>query len=111
MISHRIAFATLAFVLAAGAANAESLSPSAARSIHLGDVSGTAFYTVDRDGFRVVATLAQGEAGTPMRVVSVLAPGQSIVLSTPHEEGTRPSSVEIRREGDQVLVEKMAGVD
>ena len=29
------------------------------------------------DGFRVVTTLAQGETGTPIRFVSVLAPGQT----------------------------------
>ena len=40
-----------------------------------------------------------------------LAPGQSLVLSIPHEIGMQPSSVELRREGDQVVVEKSARVD
>ena len=70
----------LAFV---GAAHADGLRPIEGRSIDLGEVSGIAYYTVERDGFRVVATLAQGEAGTPVRVEAVLAPGQSVVLSTP----------------------------
>ena len=57
-------------------AHANGLRPIEGRSINLGDVSGVAYYTVEPDGFRVVTTLAQGEAGTPIRFVSVLAPGQ-----------------------------------
>lgn len=111
MTRPRIALIAAAFVLAAGAAHADSLSPSESRSIHLGDVSGIAYYTVDPDGFRVVATLAQGETGTPVRVVGTLAPGQRLALSIPNEAGTPASTVEFRREGDQILVEKSAGVD
>ena len=59
-----------------GAARADGVRPNEARSIDLGEVNGVAYYTVEREGFRVVTTLAQGEAGTPVRVVSVLAPGQ-----------------------------------
>lgn len=93
------------FTLAAlGAAHADGVRPIEARSIDLGEVSGVAYYTVEHDGFRVVTTLAQGEVGTPVRVVAVLAPGQSVVLSTPHEAGT----VEIRRQADTVLVRKTA---
>jgi hypothetical protein len=84
------------------AARAEGLRPMAGKSIDLGGVSGIAYYTVERDGFRVVATLAQGEAGTPIRVVSTLAPGQRVVLSTPQPAG----AIEISRQGDSVLVRK-----
>jgi hypothetical protein len=93
------------FTLAAlGAAHADGVRPLEARSIDLGEVSGVAYYTVERDGFRVVATLTQGEAGTPVRMVTVLAPGQSVVLSSPREAGT----VEISRQADTVLVRKTA---
>lgn len=93
------------FILAGlGAAHAGSLRPIEARSIDLGEVSGVAYYTVERDGFRVVTTLAQGEAGTPIRVVSVLAPGQKVILSTPLQAGT----LEISRQADTVVVRKMA---
>jgi hypothetical protein len=95
-------FAT-AFALASlGAAHANGLHPIEAKSINLGEVSGVAYYTVERDGFHVVTTLAQGEAGTPIRVVSVLAPGQRVVLSTPDQAG----ALEISRKGDSVLVRK-----
>ncbi|MEH2560582.1 hypothetical protein [Bradyrhizobium sp. AZCC 2289] len=84
------------------AAHAEGLRPIEGKSIDLGGISGIAYYTVERDGFHVVATLAQGEAGTPIRVVSVLAPGQRVVLSTPRQA----DAVEISRKGDNVLVRK-----
>src|ERR1700751_2283354 len=66
-------------------AYADGLRPIDAMSIDFGEVSGVAYYTVERDGFHVVATLAQGIAGTPIRVVCVLAPGQRVVLSAPHQ--------------------------
>src|SRR4029077_6838310 len=67
-----------AFALAAiGPAHAEGLKPLQGQVIELGDVSGVAYYTVERDGFRVVATLAKkNEDAVPVRVVAVLAPGQ-----------------------------------
>ena len=88
------------------AAHADDLRPISAISLDLGDVSGVAYYTVGRDGFYVVATLAQGMTGTPIRVVSVLAPGQSLAFSTPRQEG----ALEISRNGDSVLVRKVKSV-
>lgn len=96
-----------AFTLASlGTAHANDLRPIEGKSIDLGEVSGVAYYTVEPDGFHVVTTLAQGAAGTPVRVVSVLAPGQSVVLSTPHRAG----ALEITRKGDSLLVRKANAV-
>src|SRR6266704_6216280 len=91
----RALFATTVALAFVGPAHADGLRPIEAKSIDLGGVSGVAYYTVERDGFHVVATLAQGEAGTPIRVVSVLAPGQRMVLSTPQQAG----AIEISRKG------------
>jgi predicted aconitase len=101
-----------AFALAAiGPAHAEGLKPLQGQVIDLGDVSGVAYYTVERDGFRVVATLAKkDEDAAPVRVVAVLGPDQSLTLSTPHEAGTPPDAVEIIRRVDTVLVHKVAAV-
>jgi hypothetical protein len=88
------------------AIHAEGLRPIDAKSIDLGEVSGVAYYTVERDGFHVVTTLAQGMAGTPIRVVSVLAPGQSVAFSTSHQTGV----LEISRKGDSVLVREAKSV-
>jgi hypothetical protein len=109
-IRRTVLAAALAFA-SVGAAQADGLRPIEAGSIDLGAVSGIAYYTVERGGFRIVATLAQGEVGTPMRVEAVLAPGQSVVLSTPREAGVAPNAVEISRRGDQVLVHETAAAD
>lgn len=91
-----------------GAAHADSVLPTHARTIDLGEVSGVAYYTVERDGFHVVTTLVQGETGTPVRVVNVLAPGQSVLLSAARELGAAPIEVEISRQGDTLLVREVA---
>jgi len=102
-MSIRTTLFAVAFTLASIAAgHAEGMRPIEAKSIDLGEVTGVAYYTVEPDGFHVVTTLAQGEAGTPIRIVSVLASGQSVILSTPQQTG----SLEISRNGDKVLVQK-----
>jgi hypothetical protein len=58
-------------------AQAERLKPVQAQGIDLGALSGIAYYTVERDGFRVVATLAQGEDATPVRFEALLVPGRA----------------------------------
>ena len=88
------------------AAHADGLRPIDAMSIDLGEVSGVAYYTVERDGFHVVATLAQGMTGTPIRVVCVLAPDQSVAFSTPDHA----NALEISRNGSSVLVRKVKSV-
>ena len=106
-MSIRSMFVAAAFALASlEAAHADGLRPIDGMSIDLGEVSGVAYYTVERDGFRVVATLAQGTAGTPIRVVSVLAPGQRVAFSTAQQVG----ALEISRNGDSVLVRKVKSV-
>ncbi len=103
------AIVAVTFALASiGAANADELRPIQGQSIDLGDVSGVAYYTAERDGYRVVATLAQGETGTPVRFEAVLAPGQSVVLSTPRAVGVPADAVEISRQADTMLVRKTA---
>jgi len=102
-MSIRSLLVAAAFALAPlQAIHAEGLRPIDAKSIDLGEVSGVAYYTVERDGFHVVTTLAQGAAGTPIRVVSVLAPGQSVVVSTARVAG----AIEISRKGDSLFVSR-----
>lgn len=88
----------------AGAAQADGLDPLQARSIGLGGLTGVAYYTVAADGFRVVATLAVGEAAAPVRFIATLTPGQRIVLSVPRGPNETPREVEISRSGDVVSV-------
>ena len=54
-------------------------------------MSGVAYYTVERDGFRVVAALAKnGEDAVPVRVAATPAPGQSLTLSIRTRRAPRP---------------------
>ena len=112
MSIRRTILAAAAVALASiGPARAEGPEPGQAQSIDLGAVSGIAYYTVERGGgFRVVATLAHRDedAAAPVRFETVLAPGQSVVLSSPRGAGTPPDAVEISREADAVLVRKAA---
>ena len=101
MSFRKVAFAAAAVALAS-IGTARAGGPSA-HKIDLGAVNGVAYYTEEAGGFHVVATLAQQD-GQPVRVETVLAPGQSFVLSTANEGETGPTSVEISREADELLV-------
>lgn len=100
-----------AFIIAAfGPARADSTQPIKAQSIELGEVFGVAYYTVEREGFRVVTTLAQGETGTPVRMVVVLAPGQSVTLSSLRDQGVAPIAIEISRQADTLRFRKAEAI-
>lgn len=105
-MSIRMLVAAALTLVSLDAADADGPRPIGAISINLGDVSGIAYYTVERDGFHIVATLAQGKEGTPIRVLSVLVPGQSVAFSAAHQAG----ALEISRTGDSVLVRKVKSV-
>ena len=96
--------AALSILTLAGPASADELQPLEGRSIYLGALAGVAYYTVEDEGYHVVVTLAQGEFGIPVRFESVLAAGQSVMLSTPREEDAPALTIEIRRQGEDVLV-------
>jgi hypothetical protein len=99
---------------AIAAIDAEAIKPASRPAWHhppgppdLGDVSAVAYYTIERDGFRVVATLAKkDEDAVPVRVVAVLAPDQTLTLSTPREAGAPADAVNFIRRADTVLVQK-----
>ena len=109
MTIRQTTLATALALASIGSAHAEGLKPLQGELIDLGDVSGVAYYTVEHDGFRVVATLAKkAEYAIPVRIVSVLAPGQSLTLSTPHDAGAPDDAVQIIRRSDTVLVHEAA---
>jgi hypothetical protein len=108
---HRTILAAAFALVFTGAAHAGDFPPLEAKSIDLGAVSGVAYYIVERDGFRVVAILSQGETGTPVRFETLLAQGQSVVLSTPRDEGAVGKAVEISRRGDKVLIQDAAAAN
>ena len=106
-VRHAVLAAALALAFVSPV-QAEGLKPIQGQNIDLGAVSGVAYYTVERGSFRVIATLAQDEDATPVRFEATLAPGQSVVLSTPRGAGIPPNAVEISRHANQVLVRQTA---
>ena len=53
MTIHKTTLAAALALASIGPAHAEGLKPLQGEVIDLGDVSGVAYYTVERDGFRV----------------------------------------------------------
>jgi hypothetical protein len=82
----------------------EDLSPLEGRTVELGEMRGIVYYTAEPDGMRLVATLAAGEEGVPVRIVTTLADGQSLVLSAPRAPGVAPHRTEIVRHGARVSI-------
>ena len=89
-----LASCAVAAVFVAGGVHAETLKPIQARSIDLGTLAGIAYYTVEPEGYRLVATLTPSGTDTPVRFVATLAPGPSVTLSTARMLGK--SAVQVR---------------
>jgi hypothetical protein len=100
----KFAAAAIAAFTLAGAAHAGEILPMQATSISLGAVTGVVYYTVANDEYRIVATLAAGEGGTPMRVVTTLVNGQRMVVSVPRAVDQQAMELEFARLGDSVYV-------
>lgn len=84
-------------------AQAAELVAYRGQAIDLGVVNGIAYYTVEKSGYRVVATLADADSKS-VRFEAILVPGQSMVLSSPMARGDAPIRIEISRQGDRVEV-------
>ena len=97
-----IAFAALC--LAVTAAQAGELAPYEAASIELGSIRGVAYYTKVPGGGRVVTTLADGEAGLPVRFEVTLADNEGLTISVPGKLGEPSKALEISRAGDKLVV-------
>jgi hypothetical protein len=93
-----------AFVLATSPLHAGELSAGAGESIRLGGLHGVFYYTTQNDDSRVIATIAEGEAGAPVRFSATLAEGQSATISVPGRLGEPEQSVVISRSGDELAV-------
>jgi hypothetical protein len=104
MTTRRIIIAVASALMLTSAAQAGELQAHRGGSIDLGELAGVAYYMPESDGFRVVATLAQGESGAPVRFEAVLLPGQNVVLSTIRVVDAAPLAIKLSREGDRVLV-------
>ncbi|TNC14373.1 hypothetical protein FF100_09410 [Methylobacterium terricola] len=104
MTLFRTCLLTIAATAAATAASAGEIRPAGAASLDLGPLAGVAYYAAEPAGYRVVVTLAPRAAAPASRFEAVLAPGQSVTVSTPREAGAAARAVTISRDGDAVSV-------
>jgi hypothetical protein len=98
-----------AFLIAASPLHAGELSAMAGESIDLGRFSGVIYYTSADDGYRFVATIADGGA-TPVRFSATLAENQSATISVPGKLGEPDHSFEIARSGDKLTVTEVGAM-
>ncbi|WP_046867513.1 hypothetical protein [Microvirga massiliensis] len=91
-------------VLVPPRAGATEVKTVAGASISLGDVSGSAYYTVEQDGYRLVATLASGVDSTPVRLTTTLLSGQRVTMSVPRGVGEPEMRIEFNRVEDRLFV-------
>jgi hypothetical protein len=75
-----------------------------AESIDIGDFHGIVFYTGENDGYRVVATIAQGETGLPVRFEATLIEAQKITITVPGKLGEISQAIELTRVGSKLVV-------
>jgi hypothetical protein len=106
----RIAAGIFATLAVSTLAQATEMHPMQATSISLGQVTGVAYYSETADGYQVVATLAAGENGTPMRFVTTLAEGQRMLVSVPQGADQAPIELEFARLGDSLSVSQESTV-
>ena len=106
MFGRTISLAATAAVLFAGSVHADTMQPLEGKNIDLGTLGGIVYYTVEPDGYRVVATLG---TDTPVRFTATLTRDQSVTVSTPRGVGESPIEVRITRHGEQLIVDSRAG--
>jgi hypothetical protein len=99
-----LVFALVLSLVAFSSVRADDMQPQEAHTVSLGTLTGVAYYTVERDGYRVVTTLAQDESSSPVRFVAVLLPNQKVTISVPGGLNGRSATIDIIRQGDNVTI-------
>jgi len=104
-MSYRSALLAAAAAMAVtGTLHADPLQPIQAQKVDLGTLAGIAYYTVEREGYRLVVTLEAPPTDTPFRFVATLAPGQAVTLSAARSVGEPPVELHFVRDGERLLV-------
>ena len=98
-----ISLAALCFMMTP--AYAGEITSLQAESIQIGAFRGIVYYTSENDGYRLVATIAQGETGLPVRFEATLMDGQKAVISVPGNPGEKSLEVKVSRAGDKLVVD------
>ena len=75
-----------------------------ATSIDLGGFRGVVYYTSETSGYHVIATIAEGENGLPVRFEATLLDGQKVTVSVPGKLGEHGHSIEMMRSNSKLIV-------
>jgi len=98
------ALTALACIAMCDASAAGELAPGNGHTVHLDDVYGVVYYSVEQDGYRVVVTLASGTDQSPVRFISTLGLGERLVISVPRAVNQPSVDLEIRRNGESLVI-------
>ena len=83
---------------------ADDLAANKGRMISLGDMSGSAYYTVEDRDFRVVTTVTNENLATPLRMTTYLADGEQVTLEIPAVQGQNAEKMLLERAGDHLYI-------
>jgi hypothetical protein len=86
--------------LASGEAGAQTLHARQGATVALGPMSASVYYEDAGGAYRVVATLADGPEGIPVRFIATLQPGQEVTISVPGLAGRSATELHLTRTPD-----------
>jgi hypothetical protein len=93
-----------ALCLAAMPVQAEELVAVQAGTIDVGSFHGIVYFTREQDGYRVVTTISNGEAGLPVRFEATLTEGQKLSISVPGKVHEQSQLIQISRDAGMLMV-------
>ncbi|WP_181708795.1 hypothetical protein [Chthonobacter rhizosphaerae] len=99
-------FLLVAFITgaASGTAYSDELLPLHGKSIDLGSVMGSAYYTPEANGYQIVTTLSSEDSTLPVRFTSTLTSGQNLTVTVPGALGEPERTIKFERIGEQLFV-------
>lgn len=99
----RLSLAAICFA-AITPSHAGELVPYGAESLALGSFRGVVYYLVAPDGYKLRATIADGDSGLPVRFEATLADKQQVVISVPRKVGEPSVDITIVRRGEKITL-------
>src|SRR5262245_2756727 len=97
-------FALAALIFSLSPAYAGEVAEFQAASINLEPFQGIIYYANGSDGYHIVATIAEGETGLPVRFEATLAEAQKVTISVPGKLGEKGQLFEISRMGGKLTI-------
>ena len=85
-------------------AHAGEVGDLQAESIDLGGFRGVVYYTSENGGYHVVATIAEGETGLPVRFEVSLTETQKMTISVPGKLGETSQVLEMSGAGGKLVI-------